>query len=332
MRTIAREDAVVYEFGPDREPLLTVQPGESFRVETWDARRGMMFEDGRDTFEGEEMPAVGGGPPGARANPVAGPIAVEGAEAGDVLAVTIEEIVPAERGWTGTKSTTGLLHDRAGWEDASGDYGHLIDHHPGPSGTRADGRAVFEIDGHRWEWDLEPHVGTIATAPARGRQDTVTSQGPWGGNVDVRHVAAGNTVYLDSFNEGGLLFLGDVHGSQGDSELTVMADETPAEVTLSVEVIDDASVPGVFRVETPDRLVQVDSARNAGSYGNALDSCFLGMMRWLVEEHGFSGRAAYLHMSINPGVRCRVYQYIGDAGYFTCGVEFPRSALDPDPA
>lgn len=327
MQTIDRDDAENYTFGPDMEPALRVDPGETVRVETWDARAGMMFDRGQDTFEGDEMPQLEGGPPAARANPVAGPIHVAGVEPGDALAVHVEDIVPAERGWTGTKATTGLLHDKCGWEGAHGDYATIIVHEPGPSGTTADGRGVVEIDGKRWEWDLNPHIGTIATAPARGVQDTVTSQGPWGGNVDVRHVAAGNTVYLNAFNDGGLLFLGDVHGSQSDSELTVMADETPADVTLSVDVIENREIPGVFRIETPEKLVQVDSARNAGSYQNALDSAFIGLMRWLVEDYGFDQREAYVHMSINPDVECHVYQYIADAGYFVAGVEFPKNGL-----
>ncbi|MFB6105552.1 MAG: acetamidase/formamidase family protein [Halobacteriaceae archaeon] len=326
MQTIDRDDALVYEYGPDLDPVLTVDPGERFRVETWDARAGMMFEDG-PAFEGDDVPELGGGPPGSRANPVAGPVRVEGASAGDALAVHLHEVVPADTGWTGYKAGVGVGPDAFDALDES--FVHHVRHEPGPSGTTADGRGVLELDGRRWEWDLNPHVGTVATAPARGRHDTVTTQGPWGGNVDVRHVAAGNTVYLDSFVDGGFLFLGDVHGSQGDSELTVMADETPADLVVSVDIVEDYAVPGVFRVETPDTLVQVESARNAGSYQNALDGAFTGAMRWLVDDHGFTPREAYLHMSVNSGVECHVYQYIPDAGYFTCGVEFPRDSLDP---
>lgn len=220
-------------------------------------------------------------------------------------------------------------HDRVDWEECHGDYGHIIDHEPDPSGTTADGTGAFEIDGKRWEWDLNPHVGTIVTAPARGVQETATSQGPWGGNLDVRHVAKGNTVYLNAFNDGGLLYLGDVHASQGDSELTVMADETKAEVTLRVDVVKDERIPGTLRVETPESIIQVDSARNAGGYQNALNSCFVELMRWLVEDYGFGKREAYLHMSINPGVRAHVYQFISPAGFFVCGVEFPKEHLTP---
>lgn len=329
MQRIPREEATKYEFGPDMDPAITVEPGERFRVETWDARAGLMFESDRETWVGDAMPQLEGGPPAGRANPVAGPIYVEGATAGDVLAVHVEQIVPDEVGWTGLKDSVGVVHDRLGWDDLHEDYAQLVHHEPGPSGTTADGTAVVEIDGRRWEWDLNPHIGTIVTAPGRGRDLTVTSQGPWGGNLDVRHAATGSTIFLNAFNDGGQLFLGDVHGCQGDSELTVIADETPAEVTLSVDVLEDEAVPGTMRIETPDRLVQVDSARSAGTPQNALENCFRDMMAWLVEDHGFSQREAYLHMSINPAVECHIYQFIPDAGYVTCGVEFPTDRLDP---
>lgn len=329
MQTIPRTEALSYEFGPDMDPALTVEPGERFRVETWDARAGRMFDGETERWVGDEVPPLEGGPPAGRANPVAGPIYVQGAEPGDVLAIHVEEIVPDEVGWTGFKDSVGIVHDRRGWDDLHEDYAQLIHHDPGPSGTTADGTAVVEIDGQCWEWDLNPHIGTIVTAPGRGTDLTVTSQGSWGGNLDVRHAAAGSTIYLNAFNAGGQLFLGDVHGCQGDSELTVIADETPAEVTLSVEILDETTIPGTMRIETTDRLVQVDSARHAGTPQNAIENAFRGMLTWLVEDYGFPQRAAFLHMSINPDVECHVYQFIPDAGFVTCGVEFPTAHLDP---
>ncbi|WP_266075184.1 acetamidase/formamidase family protein [Haladaptatus caseinilyticus] len=140
---------------------------------------------------------------------------------------------------------------------------------------------------------------------------------------------AGSTVFLNSFHEGGLLFLGDVHGSQGDSKLTMIANETSAEVTLSVEIVAKDRVPSVLRIETPDKLVQVDAMNDAGTLQNTLENCFIGMMKWLIEDYEFSQREAYLHLSINPGVECHVYQFIPELGFVTCGVEFPVSSLEP---
>lgn len=325
MKIIKREKALVYEAGAHLEPLLTVKPGEKFKVETEDNFEQALIKKGNGVFDENDLPALKSAP--LKANPVAGPIYVEGVEPGDLLAVQIWDIIPGEKGWTGTVQGLGVLKDKVGWEECQVNYAHVINHLPGPSGTYSDGTAVFEINGHKWTWDLNPHIGTIFTCPQKGRgvPDTLTTQGAWGGNQDIRDVCKGNTLYLNCFNEGGLLFLGDVHASQGDSELTGMADETYAEVTLSVEVIKNKFIPGTLRIETPKSIIQVDSAKNAGTQKDALNSCFIGMMSWLVEDYGYSKREAYLHMSANSNVRINVYQFVD--GFFVCGVEFPKSYL-----
>jgi acetamidase/formamidase len=174
-------------------------------------------------------------------------------------------------------------------------------------------------------WPLAPFIGTIATAPERGIETAVNGQGPWGGNIDVRHISAGNELHLNATHAGGLLFLGDVHASQGDSELTGQANETAAAVKLTCSVIPGKQVPGVCRIETASSVIQIDSARNAGSVERAMSSCFLNLMRWLVDDFGLSPREAYLQMGANSLVRMHVYQFT--SGFFTCGVEFPKTYL-----
>jgi amidase len=250
---------------------------------------------------------------------------VKGAEAGDLLAVHIKDIIPADQSWTGTLRPIGIVQDLAGWEECHGWYGIMIDNEPGPSGTTADGTATFEINDHEWTWDLNPHIGTFATAPARGVQDSLTSQGPWGGNLDVRDVAKGNTIYVNSFNEGGLLFLGDVHASQGTE--TAFANETKAEVILSIDVIKNKTIPGAFRIETPDSIIQVECAKNAGTSNKAIAGAYIGLMEWLIEEHEYGRREAYLQTSANPNVRSKLYQFFPKINFCAAGVEISKDYL-----
>jgi amidase len=138
-------------------------------------------------------------------------------------------------------------------------------------------------------------------------------------------MCVGNRIYMNASHAGGLLFVGDVHASQGDSELTGVANETAATVVASADVIKGRQVPGVMRIETPTALIQVDSARLSGNQDRALHNCFENMVNWLCEDFGVSRREAYLMMSVNSLVRVNVYQYV--CGNFVCGVEFPKATL-----
>jgi amidase len=81
-----------------------------------------------------------------------------------------------------------------------------------------------------------------------------------------------------------------------------------------------------MRIETPESLIQVESARKAGSMELALNGAFIGMMRWLMEEHGMDVKEAYLHFTANPDVRIHTYQFVTPAFYVT-EVEFPKKYL-----
>jgi len=321
MKTFPKAKSTITEFGAHIEPGLIVDLGEKFKIETIDN-----FWDELGTPEARVDPASAKvkALQVFRANPVGGPVYVNGVEPGDTIVVDIEKIAVRDWGWTGTIAGFGQFTGRSYLSDIDENFSTVIKHVPGASGTLDDGYAVMNV-GREVRWPLAPFIGVIVTAPERGIENTVTSQGAWGGNLDVRDVCAGHKIHMNASHNGGLLFLGDVHASQGDSELTGIANETAAEVTASVSVLKDRQVPGVMRIEKPNSLVQLDSARNAGSMDRALDSCFMNMIRWLVDDYNMSKREAHLHMTANSLVRINVYQYT--SGFFVCGVEFPKSCL-----
>ena len=82
----------------------------------------------------------------------------------------------------------------------------------------------------------------------------------------------------------------------------------------------------MVRIETPESLIQVESARNVGSMELALNGAFIGMMRWLTKEHGMDVKEAYLHFTANPDIRIHTYQFVTPAFYVT-GAEFPKKYL-----
>jgi amidase len=321
-KKIGREDATVTEFGAHLEPQLRVQPGEQFLVETQDNFFGEIKTE-EDLPTPENLPFLRN--QFWKVNPVAGPIYVEGLKAGDLLVLEIEDIIPSERGWTGFVPTFGNLAKNADFPELQQPYARITHHSPGPSGTTSDGMGTFNVN-REVTYPLRPFLGTIVTAPERGIENTLVSQGPWGGNIDCRDVRKGNKVMLNAYHDGGLLFFGDAHAAQGDSEYTGIADESAADTLARCQVVEQKQVPGVLRVETSESLIQVDSARNAGSMELALNGAFIGMMQWLTEEHGMDVKEAYLHFTANPDVHVHTYQFVTPA-FYVVGVEFLKKYL-----
>ena len=89
---------------PDIEPVATARPGQTIVVHTRNARDIDIVPDG-----GSEDPREGVSP-GSTVHPLTGPIHIDGAEAGDVIAVTVLAIDPGPWGFT-VLSPAGYLAD-----------------------------------------------------------------------------------------------------------------------------------------------------------------------------------------------------------------------------
>lgn len=182
-----------------------------------------------------------------------GPIYVEGAEPGDTLAIDIMDVrTRAPFGFNNTGPTTGVMATfYPGWRE--GDTGLDIPAEiPAdlPAGVWPDVRThMYEVARHRGEdvvffsdgltIPARPFPGVVAVAPQTGvfigsTEDapppTTGVQGsgpPWtfGGNLDVRDLCSGSTLYLPVFQPGGQVFIGDPHSCQGDGEVSGTAVE-----------------------------------------------------------------------------------------------------------
>ena len=326
MQTIKRGQAQKYAFDNRDEIALRVAPGEVFRLETNDALSGLI-EDDTDhpkvhTMTGEHLAQLTKPYPPLY-NPVVGPIYVEGCENGDVLAVHIDWIDPWRYGFSGVLPGIGPLGDSLRYKECAQGHVQVIEHLPGPSGHTRDGKGKYS---DKLTWDLEPFVGTLATAPEREVFTSLLGQGPFGGNIDCRDIRAGHTIYLNSYNAGGLLYVGDVHGGQGDTEFTGIADETRATVQLSCTVVKDKRLPCV-RIDKPDTIVAVGI--NLPMEQAVLDAT-ANMMAWLEEDYDIEPRDIYIRMSCDPAFRIRVYQMVRASTIQpVVGAEYPKERLFP---
>ena len=319
MQRIDREQARKYAFDWRDEPLLRVRPGESFEIDTYDASTGY-FKSPADKAIPGLRPGFDRSPP--HANPIGGPVYLEGAERGDTLVVTLEDILVADTSWIAIGPRRGPLGESSRWPELSSQYTTKIFRHtPGPSGTTRDGTLHFS---DRLAWPITPFVGTLGVAPDREVTTSLDGQGEWGGNLDIRDVCPGNRILLPIFHAGALFYLGDVHASQGDTEFTGTAAETQSTVRLKLDVIKGKRVPWL-RIDKPQSIVSVYADR---PLEGAVETATVHLMDWLIADYGFTATDAYCLVSTCPDFRINVYQMckIGKLS-FVAGAEIPKRHL-----
>ena len=315
---------------PDLPPALSIEPGDAVVVDCRDGLDGQITPATLDA----DLLAVDF----SRGHPLTGPIAVRGAEPGDVLKVEIVAIEPDDFGSTAVFPGFGLLSDL--FSDPFLVTWGLHE------GSATSGR----MEGIRIPAD--PFVGVIGVAPSherleqfRAREAAVAEALPpdatgavpavepyassglrtippreIGGNLDVQQARAGSTLFLPVDVPGALLSLGDLHFAQGDGEVCGTAIEMHGRVTLRIDVLPAARLG--FRPQTP-AFESVEPAwkgnrrhfvttglpiRPDGSNADmdttlAARNAVLAMIDWLGAERGLTREQAYVLCSVAVDLR-----------------------------
>jgi amidase len=269
-----------YTYSPDHAPIGTVSAGETFTVIARDCFTGR-YDDPAD-FNPETAAWVE-----AHLDGVTGPIAVEGAEPGEAVEVTIESIDVTTPGYVVVSRCEAV--SPADWWHEEDHVVHLaVD----------DGELVL---GERWRVPVAPLIGCLATAPAT---ETVLSrhEGDHLGNVDVREITSGATVVLPVAVAGGGLYFGDCKAALGDGEV-VCAPEVGARIAASARPVQRPASMHVPRIRTADSLITVVSGI---SLADACRTAFAELKRWLEDEWSLSSDQAAIVMGI--GAHCGVGQ------------------------
>jgi amidase len=160
-------------------------------------------------------------------NPATGPVFVEGAEPGDVLAVHLLRIE------VGTQGSAPLY---------PGEFGFLKDDPIEPFTKIApviDGVIAYRDD---VRIPVQPMLGTLGVAPA-GAPMSNLYMGDHGGNMDHKDTGVGSIVYLPVFVPGALLAMGDAHAVIGDGEAAAAGLEIDSTVTMELDVLKGQSLP-----------------------------------------------------------------------------------------
>ena len=285
MKRIPRTATQLF-FDRDIAPVAEVEPGEQVVVETADSLCGLVKSE-KDVFNhiDEVFERIGG------ACPVTGPIYVRGATPGMCVAMTIQEMVPAPvtgKGWTAVIP---------GWGALVHDQGYTLQPPVRPVTTIcevSDGEVVVPLDGREVTIVARPFLGTAGVAPARERRLSLSQSREYLGDVDIPELGKGATLILPVHIEGALLSIGDAHAVQGDAEITGVAVEVEADVTLTFRPLErnEAEFVRLPILETEDWIGCI-----AGFQGVSLADCvraaYVDLVRRLQRYHGFSENGAY---------------------------------------
>ncbi|SDC78441.1 acetamidase/formamidase family protein [Paraburkholderia lycopersici] len=267
-----------YTIGPYSQPVLHVKPGDRVVVETRDAFEGKIREETDKPSQVLQVPFL---------NPQNGPIMIEGAEKGDVVAVYIEKMAP--RG----DDPHGFCCMIPNFGGLTGtDYTALLNE-PLPEVVRK-----IKIDEENVYWSkrntlpYKPHIGTLSLSP---EIDSINSLTPdnHGGNMDVPDMGPGSITYLPVRSPGGRLFIGDAHACQGDGEVCGTAVEYQSTTTVRVDLIKKWQIDWP-RLENEDALMSIGSAR---PLEDATRIAYRELVLWMAAEYGFDKWDAYMMLS-----------------------------------
>ncbi len=276
------------------EPVLRIAPGDTVTIDTvshegiladqgdpesFFARFGIAKEEVLRDLVGvyAKVQHSGIGP-----HVVSGPVAVAGAEPGDVLAVHVLDAVPRVPYGVNT-----MRMNRGGLPDEFTLNRSIVI----PFDT-ARGVAKFS---ERIEVPLAPFFGIMATGPARslGRVSSVPP-GAFGGNIDLKDLTAGATLYLPVHVPEALFMVGDGHAAQGDGEVDLTAIETSLTGTFRFDLLKGRPLAWP-RAETPTHWITLGLHENLDE---AMKLAIRECIKFLSEEKGLARADAYALASI----------------------------------
>jgi len=315
----SRPETVTWGWFPvDRPPVLTIRSGDTVRIDTL-THAGATQDDDPDTYLGslgvesdEILPDVRDfwasradrQREGRSGHVITGPIYIDGAEPGDMLEVQIldfETRVPYGVNNTGpTSGVFGPTYPGTRMDDPPLDTPrerHLI------RTAMVGGRevALFSENIHV---PLAPFLGIMAVAPADPSvgQPGVTvpgvqssrPPGAFGGNLDVKDLTAGTTLYLPVFQPGARFYSGDPHSAQGDGEVSGTAIEQSLTGVFRFILHKGQTIAGP-RAETDTHYIMMGIDLDLD---RALRMAVSEVVSFLVAEHGLTPGKAFSLASI----------------------------------
>lgn len=209
-------------FDATAAPIVTVESGDTISyTNTWSHFLNQM----QPGVPVEKLAELRKSNPGRGPHSIIGPIAVNGAEPGDVLEVRYKRFRPFP--WAAVFNNPGALGTGLLPQDFPQGQVKYVD---------LDLKNMKTQFAPNINVPLQPFQGTLGLAPPDGYYPPlspgVTSSvppGPHGGNIDLRELSEGSTLFIPVWKKGALIYTGDSHAVQGDGEISLTALETRME-------------------------------------------------------------------------------------------------------
>jgi acetamidase/formamidase len=277
------KNAIVYRWDRDAPPALTIDPGDTVVFETPEITRGQIGPDSTaDSLLNLDFDLI---------HQISGPVAIRGAEPGDTLIVDIVEVKP--KGWGYSFVTPGfnLLKDDPAFQTP------FLMHWDLTGGGTAEFKPGIVMP-------FEPFCGVMGLAPGEPGAHSTVPPRRVGGNLDIRQLIAGTTLFLPVEAPGGLFSCGDCHATQGDGEVCGTGIEMEAIVTLRFDLRKGENLP---ELRYQMRGAMTASWNTAGWYcttGHGPDlwtdtqNAVRYMIDWLKQEHGLNDHEALILCSV----------------------------------
>lgn len=291
-----KRDQTHNKFSKKIEPVLKVPSGTVIEAETEEASDAQLKLDSTV----EDLTKISFDP----IHPLTGPVYVEGAQPGDVLAVTLHKIEIGDWGWVGVFPGFGLLADE--FKEP-----YLRNFKLGK-----DAKAI--AFSNKIAIPLKPFPGVMGVAPDTDEMLSTIPPRANGGNMDDHHLTEGTTVYFPVFVEGALFSIGDCHAVQGAGEVCGTAIEAPMRITYEVNVIKGKKYLREPQYET-------DTYYAVTAFAPTLDEAAKKAMNYMVDyleaEHGLDRTKAYVLCSLAADLKIAE---VVDAPHMLVSVHIPK--------
>ena len=282
------------------EPVLTVPSGSVIQAETSEASDGQLHKNATI----DDLINLDFGP----IHPLTGPVYVEEAEVGDILAVDIIDIELHDYGWQAIVSGFGFLSER--FPDAKLTV-HKI--------NTTTGTATFN---DKVQLELKPFPGVMGVAPATDEMLSTIPPRANGGNMDDPNLTKGTTVYFPIFVKGALFSIGDAHAIQGLGEVCGTAIEAPMTITYRLRVLKNKPA-----IKEPQ--YEKDDIYAVTGFGETIDiatkKAVNYMIDHLINNYDITAEDAYMLCSLVGDLHIAE---VVDVPNMLVTMHFPKSVLE----